>query len=115
MKIMICEDNIVIAMSIEMLLEDSGFESAGIVTTRTACLQECDANRPDMVLVDLDLADGPTGVALVRDLHARGIPSIIVSGQTSVIDLSGSPAVAVLEKPFHDAALIALLEQSLPA
>jgi CheY-like chemotaxis protein len=115
MKVMICEDNIVIAMSIEMLLEDSGFESAGIVTTRTGCLQACETNRPDMVLVDLDLSDGPTGVALVKDLDERGIPAIIVSGQTSVIDLSGSPAVAVLEKPFHDAALIALLEQKLHA
>ena len=104
MKILICEDNVIVAMSMEMTLEDLGHDSAGIVTSSDACRTAAETRDPDLVIVDLDLADGPTGLALVGWLKERGIASIIVSGQADALD-DDHGAACVLVKPVDEARL----------
>lgn len=110
MRILICEDNLVIAMDLEMIVEDMGHASAGLATTSAECLALCRAQAPDLVLVDLDLADGPTGPGLTRDLAAMGIESVIVSGQTEALVAGEHAARAVVGKPVDEAALRAAIE-----
>ena len=99
MRILICEDNPVIALDLEMTLEEMGHEAAGHVTRSDKCLAHCRAAPPDLVLVDIDLADGPMGPGLTVQLADMGIPSVIVSGQTDELAAEDHAALRVLTKP----------------
>lgn len=97
MHILICEDNLIVAMDLEMTIEDLGHASAGISSTAAGCRKRCREEQPDLVLIDLDLADGATGLDLVEDLADQGIPSMIVSGQSSTVGTTR--AIDILDKP----------------
>lgn len=104
MKIFICEDNALIALMLEDLVEDLGHQACGIADRYDTALAGSLDEGAELVLVDLDLADGPTGLDLVDALAARGLPAIVVSGQADGIDREHR-AVAVMRKPVERQAL----------
>lgn len=110
MKILICEDNLILAMDLEMTIEEMGHVSVGSVTRSDDCLMRCGRDEPDMVIVDVDLDDGPTGAGLTKRLAAMGIPSVIISGQAEGLEAEDHAAAAVLAKPVAMTELQAALE-----
>ena len=105
MNILICEDNPIIAMDLGGMLEDMGRQVCGMADTSAKGMQECARTKPDLVMVDLNLADGRTGLDLVNKLADLCIPSVIVSGETNTLPET-TWAKAVVSKPF-DESLIA--------
>lgn len=105
MNILICEDNPIIALDLGGMLEDMGHQVCGTVDTSAKGMQECARKKPDLVMVDLNLADGRTGLELVDKLADLCIPSVIVSGETNTLPKT-TWAKAIVSKPF-DEALIA--------
>lgn len=101
MNILICEDQKLIAMDLEEMLSAQGHRIEGTVDSACDCLERCAENPPDLVVTDLNLADGPTGLDLVDALAEQGIPTVIVSSEAGSVP-GNSPAKAVLEKPVHD-------------
>ena len=86
MRVVICEDEALIAEAYQAQLEAAGHEVVGVAARPDECLDLCahllhDRLAPDVVLVDLQLADGLRGEPLVDALVAMGIPSLIVSGE----------------------------------
>jgi two-component system, response regulator PdtaR len=104
-NILIIEDNPIIAMDLSWMLEDLGHHICGTADTAIKGIEECAHTRPDLVMVDLNLADGRTGLTLVNTLAELRIPSVIVSGETHTLPPT-TWAKAVVSKPF-DEALIA--------
>jgi CheY-like chemotaxis protein len=104
MNILICEDNPIIAMDLSWMLEDLGHHVCGTADTAIKGMEECAFNRPDLVMVDLNLAEGRTGLALVNTLADLSIPSVIVSGETQTLPRT-TWAKAVVSKPFSEAIL----------
>lgn len=101
MNILICEDNPIIAMDLGGMLEDMGHQVCATVDTSTKAVQQCGRTKPDLVMVDLNLADGRTGLDLVNSLADLCIPSVIVSGETNTLPQTTS-AKAVVSKPFDE-------------
>ena len=101
MNILICEDNPIIAMDLGGMLEDMGHQVCGTADTSAKGMQECARKRPDLVMVDLNLADGRTGLDLVNKLADLCIPSVIVSGETNTLPET-TWAKAVVSKPFDE-------------
>ena len=117
MNILICEDNPVIAMDLSWILEDLGHQICGIADTAIKGMEECAHNKPDLVMVDLNLAEGGTGLALVNTLADLNIPSVIVSCETHTLPKM-TWAKAVVSKPFNEATLaqaLAAVEADLQA
>jgi two-component system, response regulator PdtaR len=110
MNILVIEDNPVIAMDLSWILEDLGHHVSGTADTAESGIHECVASKPDLVMVDLNLADGRTGLALVNTLADLCIPSVIVSGETHTLP-KATWAKAVVSKPFDEA----LIAQALAA
>ncbi len=108
MRIAICEDNALVAMMIEDLVLGLGHECACIADASGPALCLCEETCADLALVDLDLADGPTGLMLVAALADRGVPSIVVSGQVGAVP-PGHRAAALVSKPIDEAALAAAI------
>jgi CheY-like chemotaxis protein len=104
MDIVICEDNPVIVLDLSWMLEDLGHHVCGTADTAIKGMEECAQHRPDLVLVDLNLAEGRTGLALVNTLAELCIPSVIVSGETNTLPKT-TWAKAVISKPFNEATL----------
>jgi two-component system, response regulator PdtaR len=101
MNILIIEDNPIIAMDLGWILEDMGHRICGTADTSNKAMEECVASKPDLVMVDLNLADGRTGLALVNTLADLCIPSVIVSGETHTLPKT-TCAKAVVSKPFDE-------------
>ena len=113
MKVLICEDNALIALDLAEMVVSSGHRVEGTVDRATDCLEQCSRTRPDLVLSDLNLADGRTGLDLVEALADRGIPAVIVSSEANAVPPTTS-AKAVLEKPVHECDLTIALDRLNP-
>jgi len=104
MNILICEDNSIIVLDLSWILEDMDYRVCATADTATKGLEECAQYKPDLVLVNLNLAEGRTGLALVNTMAELCIPSVIVSGGTHSLPKT-TWAKAVVSKPFNEAAL----------
>lgn len=108
MRVAIVEDEFLVAAHLEALLEDLGYEPAGIATN-TSQAENLLKAKPDIALVDFNLRDGPTGQQIAKLFGASG---------TSVVFLTGNPhdiippipgAVGKLSKPCDDQCLETVL------
>ena len=104
MRVAIVEDEFLVAAYLEALLEELGYEPAGIATDMNQA-EDLLETKPDIALVDFNLRDGPTGQQIGELLGASG---------TSVVFLTGNPhdiippipgAVGKLSKPCDDQCL----------
>lgn len=101
LRVIIVEDEALLAMELESLVEDAGHEVAGWATSLKEARDLIDAVAADVAFVDVHLADGPTGVdvaAYIRD-----------SGKTMAVFMTANPkrippdfvgAVGVISKPY---------------
>ncbi|WP_165616950.1 response regulator [Salipiger marinus] len=110
LRVMIIEDNPLIALDLQLQIEDFGHVFAGRHARSSSVVEGVAATGPDVALVDLYLADGRTGALVVHELNKIGVPSIVVSGELRHhIELP--EAIAVLEKPVDAGLLEAALEK----
>jgi DNA-binding response OmpR family regulator len=91
-RILIVEDNALIAMTLAQDLEDAGFLIAGPCRTVAQSLQKLKQNDIDAAVLDMDLG-GETSAEVARALNQANKPFIVVSGYLD----------ATLNEPFIDA------------
>ena len=66
--VLIIEDEPVIAADIEALVKELGHTVVDIAATRTEAVEAVSRNRPGLVLADIQLADGSSGIDAVKDI-----------------------------------------------
>ncbi|MBW9117317.1 response regulator [Rhizobium cauense] len=99
MNVMIVEDEYLIAMDLQSIAEGEGHRSVGPLSTMEQALAY--APKADIALVDLRLADGPTGPALGRKLIDRfGLEVIYITGMPEKLGPGIEGACDVVTKPF---------------
>ena len=102
MRILIVEDDAVIAMVLADGLEDAGHEVMGPAATMAEALALFDALTPELALLDIDLRDGSSGVDVARALLGRwGVPSIFASGQMVEARRARDIALGYIRKPYE--------------
>lgn len=107
MLVLVVEDEPMIAASIEWELIDAGFEVLGPALTVDEAIEVAQARRPDLALIDINLAGHDEGVALARDLKRHfGVASVFVTGQVVQARQNCDAALGVLPKPFSFDALV---------
>lgn len=102
--ILIVEDEIFVAIDIERVLADAGYNVAAIAADRTEALAA--APRAAMAFVDLNLRDGPTGPQLAHDLAKHNIKVIYVTANPAQIEPAAETAIGYIRKPFRDSAIL---------
>jgi len=100
MKILIVEDDAILAMLAAELLEDEGFQVVGPAHSVDDALVLVAGNKPDLALVDINLAGYNEGVGLARMLNLRAVPSVFVSGQVAAAYANRDAALGLLRKPY---------------
>lgn len=102
-RILVVEDEALIAMDIADALSDDGHHVVGIAPRCKIALEFVETTRPDLVLVDVQLAgarDGVTTAATIRRQY--GIPCLFVSSQPPrelAIHAAATDAAGWLPKP----------------
>lgn len=107
-KVLIVEDEMLVAGHLEMLLEDMGFEPVGVAATRDEAQKLADA-RPDIALVDCNLRDGLTGPEVGAWLTKQGVKVVFMTANPSLVKPDLHPAIGVISKPCGDECLGAVM------
>lgn len=97
-KVLIVEDEILVADDLRATVEDLGFEPVGIAPDRDTALILANAE-PDIALVDLNLRDGPTGAEIGKALADKGVAVLFVTANTSSLGPGVPGAVGAVSKP----------------
>ena len=102
MRILIVEDDLLTAMLLADCLKRGGHEVMGPATTATEAIALCEAARPNLALLDINLRDGSNGVVLARVLHERwGLAVIFASGQQAEARQARDVALGHVCKPYE--------------
>jgi len=97
-KILIVEDEMLVAMELESILEDSGFEPVGIAPDLTTA-EEYFGQTIDLALVDLNLRDGLTGPEIGRKLGDQGVTVLFLTANPRQLGAGIAGTIGVLTKP----------------
>jgi CheY-like chemotaxis protein len=67
-RVLIIEDEPIISMHLEQIVTDMGHQVVADATTRAEALELALREEPDLVLADIQLADGSSGIDAVKDI-----------------------------------------------
>ena len=114
-EILIIEDEPLIAMDIEQLVEGLGHKVTGIARTHREAVAMFAKTNPRMILADIQLADGSSGIDAVNDiLKTSTIPVIFITAFPERLLTGERPEPAFLvTKPFNPDMVKALISQAL--
>jgi DNA-directed RNA polymerase specialized sigma24 family protein/CheY-like chemotaxis protein len=113
--VMIIEDEAIIALHIRSIVEGLGHSVTGIARTRTEAVALAERTRPELVLADISLADGSSGIDAVKDiLSAMSVPVIFITAFPERLLTGDRPEPTYLiTKPFEPETVIATIGQAL--
>ncbi|MFC7736748.1 response regulator [Roseomonas sp. GCM10028921] len=107
-RVLVVEDETLVAMLVEDTLADAGVQVLGPVATVSEALSVLESERPDLAVLDLNLA-GETSEPVAERLMAMEVPFVVASGYGAAglpQRLVGNP---VLAKPYAPEDLTAAL------
>ncbi len=114
-RVLIIEDESIIALHIKQIVENLGHEAIAIVRTRAEAVAKARDERPELVLADISLADGSSGIDAVKDILAeQTVPVIFITAFPERLLTGERPEPTYLiTKPFEPETVIATIGQAL--
>lgn len=112
-RILIIEDEMLVAMELQAILEDLGYEVVGIAADAAGTWPLLD-RQPSLALVDLNLRDGPTGAEIAKRLvREHGVPVLFMTANPRLLGEGLAGCIGVLSKPCDEAAVSAAVAYAL--
>jgi CheY-like chemotaxis protein len=113
--VLIIEDEPFIATDLENLVESLGHKVIGVARTHTEAVSIAKAKQPGLILADIQLADGSSGLEAVDELlRALEVPVIFITAYPERFLTGERPEPAFLiPKPFQPATVSAVVSQAL--
>ena len=113
--VLIIEDEPVIAADIEALVRELGHNVIDIAATRTEALEAIAKKQPGLVLADIQLADGSSGIDAVKDILGQfNVPVIFITAFPERLLTGERPEPTFLiTKPFQPETVKAAIGQAL--
>jgi DNA-directed RNA polymerase specialized sigma24 family protein len=114
-NVLIIEDESIIALHIKQIVESLGHVVMGIVRTRNEAVMKAKQDMPELVLADISLADGSSGIDAVKDILAeKSVPVIFITAFPERLLTGERPEPTYLiTKPFEPETVIATIGQAL--
>ncbi|HMO75235.1 MAG TPA: response regulator [Sphingopyxis sp.] len=114
-SVLIIEDEPLIAMELEQIVRGLGHEVAGVAATHDAAVAAFEESEAGLVLADIQLADGSSGIDAVQDILAMApVPAIFITAFPEQL-LTGHRVepTFLISKPFRENTVRAAISQSL--
>ncbi|HEB62060.1 MAG TPA: response regulator transcription factor [Bacteroidetes bacterium] len=116
-KVLIVEDEVLIANDIAELLEDEGYTISGIAYNSKKALELLRQNKTDIVLLDIELNSELSGVDLAKTInHQYHLPFIFLtsfSDRATLEKVKSTNPMGYLVKPFEEKTLMTTMEIAL--
>lgn len=113
-RILIIEDEALVAMELRFVLEDLGHEVVATVADAGAARAIVRETDVDLALVDIHLSDGPTGVALGRELgQDLGVSVLFMTANPGMVRDGVAGTIGVLSKPTDERAVQTAVDYAL--
>ena len=113
--VLIIEDEPMIAMDLEAIVEGLGHQVAGVARTHSEAVDAVSSNKPGLVLADIQLADGSSGLDAVNEmLGSFEVPVIFITAYPERLLTGERPEPAFLiTKPYQPDTVKAIVSQAL--
>lgn len=113
--VLIIEDEPVIAMDLEALVNDLGHRVTRVARTRKEAVAAIKEHAPGLVLADIQLADGSSGLDAVNDiLEGCPVPVVFITAYPERLLTGDRPEpVFLITKPFRPEIVMAIVSQAL--
>lgn len=113
-RILIVEDEALVAMELRFVLEDLGYDVVGTVGDARSARDAVREAEIDLALVDIHLSDGPTGVELGRELgQERGLTVLFMTANPGMVRNGVAGTIGVLSKPTDERAVQTAVDYAL--
>ena len=109
-KILDVEDEALVALGVSSLLEDMGHEVCGVAASVEEALALSRAHSPDLVLMDVNLQEGGSGIDAAHQLREFEQPPLVLF-LTSYVDgetrrrMEETEPFGIMQKPYQEAQL----------
>lgn len=113
--VLIIEDELIIASDLKALMQELGHRVTGIARTHREAVALAKAERPGLILADIQLADGSSGIEAVNEILAwQRVPVVFVTAYPNRL-LTGqrTEPTFLMPKPFHLDDVRAVVSQAL--
>ena len=113
-RILVIEDEALVAMELRFVLEDLGHDVIGTVADALSARRLVQASEVDLALVDIHLSDGPTGIDLGRELaQDLGVTVLFMTANPGMVRNGVAGAIGVLSKPTDERAVQTAVDYAL--
>lgn len=115
-RVMIIEDEPIIAMDLEAVVAEIGHKVTGVARTRRAAVDLGRSERPDLILADIQLADNSSGIDAVQELlrDLGELPVIFITAFPEKLLTGERPEPAFLiTKPYSEAQVRTAISQAM--
>ncbi|GGF22575.1 sigma-54-dependent transcriptional regulator [Flavobacterium limi] len=112
-KILIVEDEFIVANDLKIMLLKAGYQITAIVSSVIQARKSIEEKRPDWVLLDIMLKGDLTGIDLAWELREMQLPFLYISANTNQSTLEAVKATnpyGFMVKPFRERDLIVMLD-----
>ncbi|OOV17296.1 sigma-54 dependent transcriptional regulator [Flavobacterium sp. LM4] len=112
-KILIVEDEFIVANDLKIMLIKTGYEIIGIASSVVQARKLIEAKRPDWVLLDIMLKGDLTGIDLAWELREMQLPFLYISANTNQSTLEAvkeTHPYGFMVKPFRERDLAVMLD-----
>ena len=115
-RVLVIEDEASIAVDIENIVSGMGHDVIGNASTEDAALELAEAQAPDLILSDIQLANGGSGIDAVSELLASypKVPVIFITGFPELLLTGRGPEPAFLiAKPYSSEQVRSAVSQAM--
>lgn len=108
-KILVIEDEALVALDMRITLERAGFSVTRTAKTLTEALEAVDADSPDAAILDGNL-NGDSSAPVATRLREKAIPFVVVTGYSAEQLKAWLDGAPILSKPYTTAQLVGAVE-----
>lgn len=114
-QVLIVEDEFFITHELKSIVRRMGHEIFGTASTKEAALAQCRERKPDLVLADILLKDGTSGLDVCSELSSKfETPAVFITAYREFLKSEApSEPLFVIDKPYEPAAVVATVRQAL--
>src|SRR5688572_14500697 len=116
-KVLIVEDEIVIALDLEQILIAHGFDVVGLVSSSGDAVTQAGAMQPDLIMMDVALGGGPDGIDTAQLIRQdRDVPVVFVSAfwdERTIDRAAEAGAIGYIVKPFQSSQVVTAARMAL--
>jgi len=112
-KILIVEDEFIVANDLKMMLTKGGYQVVGIASSVVQARKVIETKKPDWVLLDIMLKGDLTGIDLAWELVEQRLPFLYISAntnQTTMEAVKATQPYGFMVKPFRERDLMVMLD-----